>query len=115
MSDERLKPCPFCGGEARISADTEAVRDSEGRLWAFTVVCDKCCATSGLTYSPKKAIEAWNTRKPMERIVEKLEERQKAFICKKTEPCDYPERIGCCYDRAINDAIDIVKAGGVDE
>lgn len=47
--------------------------------------------------------------------MKKLEKRQKAFICKNTEPCDYPERLGCCYDRAINDAIDIVKAGGVDE
>ena len=57
-----LKPCPFCGGEARISADPEATRDSQGRLWAFTVVCDSCCATSGLTYSPDRATEAWNRR-----------------------------------------------------
>lgn len=70
-----------------------------------------------------KVIEAARKEEPMtadwekriERIVEKLEERQKAFICKNTEPCDYPERLGCCYDRAINDAIDIVKAGGADE
>lgn len=61
MANE-LKPCPFCGGNARISADSEATRDSQGRLWAFTVVCDRCCATSGLTYSPEKAIEAWNWR-----------------------------------------------------
>ena len=59
-----LKACPFCGEEARISADPEAARDSQGRLWAFTVVCDRCCATSGLTYSVDKAIEAWNKRVP---------------------------------------------------
>ena len=57
-----LKPCPFCGGAARISADTEAVRDSEGRLWAFTAVCDRCAATSGLTFKPELAIKAWNRR-----------------------------------------------------
>lgn len=57
-----LKPCPFCGGEAFISADPEAVRDSEGRLWAFTAVCGKCCATSGLTFSVDRATEAWNRR-----------------------------------------------------
>lgn len=62
QKDKKLKPCPFCGGPARISADTEAVRDPQGRLWAFTVVCDSCCATSGLTYSPNRAIEAWNRR-----------------------------------------------------
>ncbi|MBO5831584.1 MAG: Lar family restriction alleviation protein [Alistipes sp.] len=57
-----LKPCPFCGGEARITADPEAVRDSQRRLWAFTVVCDRCCASSGLTFKPERAIEAWNRR-----------------------------------------------------
>ena len=57
-----LKPCPFCGGSARISADTEAKRDSMGRLWAFTAVCDRCCASSGLTFTPERAIEAWNRR-----------------------------------------------------
>jgi Lar family restriction alleviation protein len=57
-----LKPCPFCGGNARISADTEATRDSQGRLWAFTAVCDICCASSGLTFKPEIAIEAWNRR-----------------------------------------------------
>lgn len=59
-----LKPCPFCGGQANISVDTEAVTDTEGRRWAYTytVVCNRCCATSGLTYLPEKAREAWNRR-----------------------------------------------------
>lgn len=57
-----LKPCPFCGGQASISVDLEAVVDTEGRRWAFTVVCNRCCATSGLTYLPEKAREAWNRR-----------------------------------------------------
>lgn len=59
---QELRECPFCGGKARISADTEATRDSQGRLWAFTVVCDRCCASSGLTFKPEKAAEAWNRR-----------------------------------------------------
>lgn len=57
-----LLPCPFCGGNARISADTEAIRDSQGRLWAFNVVCDRCCASYGFTFSPDRAKEAWNRR-----------------------------------------------------
>lgn len=57
-----LKPCPFCGGQADISVDHEAVKDTEGRRWAYTIVCNRCCATSGLTYSPKKARDAWNRR-----------------------------------------------------
>ena len=58
----KLKPCPFCGGEAEINVDHEAVEDTEKRHWAYTVVCNRCCATSGLTYLPEKASEAWNRR-----------------------------------------------------
>ena len=59
---DKLRPCPFCGGQADISIDPEAVVDTEGRRWAYTVVCNRCCATSGLTYLPEKAREAWNRR-----------------------------------------------------
>lgn len=60
--DDELKPCPFCGGKAYINVDHEAVEDTEKRHWAYTVVCNRCCATSGLTYLPEKAREAWNWR-----------------------------------------------------
>lgn len=58
----RLKPCPFCGGRASINFDSEAIIDSQGLHWAYNVVCDKCCATSGLAYSIEMAIEIWNRR-----------------------------------------------------
>lgn len=58
----KLKSCPFCGGRASINFDSEAIVDSEGRHWAYNVVCDKCCATSGLAYSIEMAIEIWNRR-----------------------------------------------------
>lgn len=108
MSDERLKPCPFCGGEAKKTYFN----------FLPAVQCKRCKATVFREYREQvngAEVLFWNTRKPMERIVEKLEEKYKTFICKNTEPCDYPEKIGCCYDRAINHAIGIVKAGGVDE
>ena len=57
-----LKPCPFCGGAARISVDLEAKRDSEGRLWAFTVVCDRCAASTGVSYKPGIVTKLWNRR-----------------------------------------------------
>lgn len=57
-----LKPCPFCGGNAKAYADPDAIRDSENRLWAFRVTCDKCAATTGVTFSPEKSWDAWNRR-----------------------------------------------------
>ena len=59
---DKLKPCPFCGGAATVYVDPDATRDSVGRLWAFYVVCDRCCAMSGTTFSKEKAVEAWNRR-----------------------------------------------------
>ena len=53
-----------------------------------------------------KVIKTWNTRKPMERIVEKLEQ-QKSILTDWAE--DLAFKIG------IEEAIKIVKAGGVDE
>lgn len=55
---EELKTCPFCGGEAIIYFDTEATKDTEGRLWAYQVICDRCCTTTGLCWSTEQAVEA---------------------------------------------------------
>lgn len=57
-----LKPCPFCGGNAIATYDPDGVVDSCERKWAWTIVCERCCATSGLTFLKKKAIAAWNNR-----------------------------------------------------
>ena len=60
---EKLKKCPFCGGEVRFATE-------EGN-W---ILCPKCGAESDYFDRKEEAITAWNTRKPMERIVERLEE-----------------------------------------
>ena len=58
---ESLLRCPFCGGEAKICG-------------YYFIQCTKC-GTSTLTHTNREeAIESWNTRKPMQEIVEKLEE-----------------------------------------
>ena len=62
IMSEELKSCPFCGGEAYISCDTEGTIDTQGRMWAYTVVCKSCCSSSGLGYSVEQAIKAWNNR-----------------------------------------------------
>lgn len=57
-----LKPCPFCGGVASISVDPEPIKQEDEKIWAYSVVCDKCAASTGLCCSRKFAIDAWNKR-----------------------------------------------------
>lgn len=97
MSDERLLPCPFCGGEAKVAHEyTEE--------WKLEyVMCFRCGCSTPSAVSEDTVIQIWNTRKPMERIMEKLEEeRKRALIFSHTEV-------------AMEKAIKIVKGGGVDE
>ena len=61
---EKLKPCPFCGGNASTSHGVEC---TSGQY--FFVACDRChCRTKkffnwvyGESYE-QKAIGAWNSR-----------------------------------------------------
>lgn len=55
---EPLKPCPFCGGEARIS-DYKTEYDTDS-FWA--VECSNCYAKSDTRIYDEQSIEAWNTR-----------------------------------------------------
>jgi hypothetical protein len=58
MSDQELKPCPFCGGRASVI----------NAMWEYWVICRNCrCTTEG---PPAKgtAIYSWNTRADSEEI-----------------------------------------------
>lgn len=102
---EKLKPCPFCGGEAeKYAKEYNGIR-------LLSVVC-KACGTSGPLYRTAKprikdsenpAIEAWNTRKPMDKIVEQLEERA-SFVTKEG-----------LWLISLVEATSIVKKGGVSD
>lgn len=52
MSD-KLKPCPFCGGEAIIDG-------CDDTLWS--VICEKCNASINYNETKQDAIIAWNRR-----------------------------------------------------
>lgn len=62
MSEIKLKPCPFCAGEASYAFDPDGIKDSEGRKWAYQVTCKNCCSNTGLCFSEDMAREAWNRR-----------------------------------------------------
>jgi hypothetical protein len=96
MSDTKLNPCPFCGGEA------VRMTNSAG----FSIIrCSECFAQSDLYWSLGECEKAWNTRKPIDRIVEQLEEHKgNVFIDGKKM---YQED----YFIDIDDAIKIVRGG----
>ena len=61
MSDIKLKPCPFCGGEPIISYCAKR-KDFYGRnIEGTAIACDNCNATIFFR-SRHLAIEAWNRR-----------------------------------------------------
>ena len=67
MSEIKLLPCPFCGGEA------EYVEIREIFISRF-VTCKKCGIETKRNFLKRKdAIKSWNKRKPMKNIVEQLE------------------------------------------
>ena len=94
---DKIKSCPFCGGEAEIEQGI-------GRF-EHSVVCQDCRCKTRIHAFEEEAIEAWNTRKPMDRIIEQLEEKENDYTYEKLY-----QQAG-----AIMMAIEIVKAGGKDE
>ena len=71
-SEIKLLPCPFCGGEARVRDCTreEQITIVNGQMHKMCGCKDYCVEMFG--YTEEEAIKKWNTRKPMERIIERL-------------------------------------------
>lgn len=95
---ESLFPCPFCGGKARFA--------NKNGHW---IICNECGTGTNYYTESEDAIAAWNQRKPIERILERLEgeaeEQHKLFAI-----AFNPEDRGG-FD-AYSNAIEIVKEEG---
>lgn len=113
MSKIKLLTCPFCGREATTSEKEGIKNMPHGWGW---VGC-RCCRVF-MNYShgyrgKRLAIEAWNTRKPMERIIEQLEDAQDEYYRKY-----HDEHVDIMYNEGKSDgmqvAINIVKGGADD-
>lgn len=103
-----IKRCPFCGGEATLT--NKLSKDEYGqRLW--NVCCFGCANRTSSYWDKEIAIEAWNTRKPLERVIERLEDIK---LCR-VEQCHEDYELEVMTERNFDDAIEIVKRGGMDE
>ncbi len=110
-----LNNCPCCGGQAG------ACRKLRTYFEKYAVICTECGIRTDDYPTMEMAIEKWNTRKPMDRIVERLGKEVIYQDEKSNEAADdvFEEisverarrKMGECYGHAI----DIVKAGGKDE
>ena len=54
---EKLKPCPFCGGEAKLYS-----RAIDWLLSEHLVRCKKCHCETDVYDTKEEATEAWNRR-----------------------------------------------------
>lgn len=109
-NETKLLSCPFCGGEHIIESCNEFVP------------CLKCLGCGSImTVSmdfkgnyKKELIKKWNTRKPMERILERLEECKETHdrrLLSKKETASFKIKelqFSGCYQNAI----EIVKEEG---
>ena len=125
---DKLKPCPFCGDEARIK---DGMR-TDGNI-IYKTKCVQCvgcgaktqekisCGYYSLHFTDEEAIEAWNRRKPLEEIVEQLE-KYKELECddidddidEEVEDAEELYELGRSQGKfeAYLNAIEIVKKGG---
>ena len=91
MSD-KLLPCPFCPNGI---AEKEIIF-----MIGWAIKCKSCGAFSPVKDRLEDAIAAWNTRKPMERVLERLVENSGYYGCMGSEEGKYV---------SLNNAIAIVK------
>lgn len=106
-----LLNCPFCGGGNIISTYNNFVP---------ALLCGGCGAMMTIPWSLQGNTEdelqkKWNTRKPMDRIVERLEEVAKTEIRVHSARCN-GKTLAIGYAKGIENAIKIVKEeGGLNE
>ena len=64
--EEKLKPCPFCGGKAEYHCEEHDWSDcgylSTAKYYDAYVECENCGARTEIFDTKEEAISAWNKR-----------------------------------------------------
>ena len=106
-----LLPCPFCGGDAEIITGSTV-------LWEHAVRCTKCRTAIKMmrgvspSVARNSAINKWNTRKPVEQLVQQVQyELQLADVEK--ERCSTENRLQFDsvkgYATGVSNILDLIK------
>jgi len=74
LKNEDLKPCPFCGGKARLGLV------GEGEFRAYGVRCRSCGAGGRTRVQKRSAVNHWNKRADA-KLVAKSAERIRCPKC----------------------------------
>lgn len=102
MSEIKLKRCPFCGGEADLFSWAQIPLN-----YQYGIECRECHTLFQINQydtTMQETIEKWNTRKPMQDIVERLEDAKHGFSGGSLQTV--------YYQNGVIDAIEIVKEVG---
>ena len=119
MSEVKLLPCPFCGGEVEVKSCSSNFFDS-----VFEIVCRECGCRQAPSIHKEAVINAWNRRKPMEDIVaeleyqkEKCEEDMEYWNEKSWKDSAAYTNWDLCNRKSndLEEIIDIVRKGGVED
>ncbi len=109
MSD-KLKPCPFCGGEAelRVVAHIPSGYD-------YTPRCRKpsCCGRLTKKFNCKEtAVTFWNTRKSVDAVLNWLEdEKLRYFLTISNTGDEKNDSIYEAVGNVIDKALEIIREG----
>lgn len=107
MSDTKLKPCPFCGSEVLLH---------KGYV-SYSVRCE-ICHYEICRRTKEETIARWNTRKPIDRIVEQLEQQAEQYRRRgfEAEQKGFSKEADKYYGKQCSylHSVEIVKGGGID-
>lgn len=110
---DRLLNCPFCGGEAKEWVEFEGYTDGYGchdERNLHHCGCTRCGVLFSAYWDKDFPRRMWNTRKPMDRIVEALENQSHTW-----KPSSKEWWKPSNTTISLKKAIEIVKNGGKDE